>query len=53
LDTSAPVTTDNANSVWRKTDFLVTLNAVDWGIGVDYTLYCITTTPSGCTPNIT
>jgi hypothetical protein len=29
LDTTAPTTTDNANSTWRKTDLPVTLTAVD------------------------
>ena len=51
-DTTAPTTTDNANSTWRKTDLPVTLTAVDTWVWVAYTLYCTWTTTS-CTPNIT
>jgi len=46
LDTTAPVTTDNANNTWRNTDFTVTLTPNEaWT-----TTYCVDTAWS-CTPS--
>jgi len=49
VDTTPPVTTDNAPTVWVNTDVTVTLDPVDAGTSVANTYYCSDTAP-GCTP---
>lgn len=50
-DDAIPTATDDANSTTGRIDVTVIITAVDTGVGISGTLYCIDTAGS-CTPNI-
>ena len=50
-DATEPTATDDANSTTGRIDVTVIITAVDTGVGISGTLYCVDTVGS-CTPNI-
>ncbi len=50
-DATAPITTDDANSITGNVDVTVTLSPIDVGVGLSWTHYCIDTWWT-CTPTL-
>ncbi len=50
-DSTAPITTDNANSTTGATDVTVILSPIDTGVGLSWTRYCVDTWWT-CTPTL-